>query len=63
METVDYDWSDYMNVDALTKKKRSVAHGHQLKVKTLVNALVDMFLAIIGFNVHSSFNCIVKIFM
>ena len=43
METVDYDWSDNMNVDALTKKKRSVAQGCQRKVKTLVNPLVDMF--------------------
>ena len=43
METVDYDWSDYMNVEALTKKNRSVAHVRQHKVKTLVNALVDMF--------------------
>ena len=36
-------WSDYMNVDALTKKTRSVAQVRQRKVKTLVNALVDMF--------------------
>ena len=43
METVNYDWSDYMNVDALTEKKRSVAHARKRKVKTLVNALVDMF--------------------
>ena len=43
METVDNDWSDYMNVDALTKKKRSVAQVRQRKVNTLVNALVDMF--------------------
>ena len=43
MGTVDYDWSDYMNVDALTKKKRSVAHARQHKVKNLFSAIVDMF--------------------
>ena len=43
MERVDYDWSDYMNVDALTKKKRGMAQARQRKVKTLFNDLVDMF--------------------
>ena len=43
MERVNYDWSDYMNVDALTKKKRGMAQAHQRKVKSLINALVDMF--------------------
>ena len=42
METVDYDWSDYMNVEALTNKK-GVAQAHQHKVKNFLHALVDMF--------------------
>ena len=43
METDDYGWSDYMNVDAITNKRNSVAKRHQSKVKNLLSALVDMF--------------------
>ena len=42
METVDYDWSDYMNVEALTNKK-GVAQARQRKAKNFLNALVNMF--------------------
>ena len=35
METVDYDWSHYINVDTITNKRR--------KAKNFLNALVNMF--------------------
>ena len=43
MGTVDYDWSDYMNVDAITNKRNGVAKERQIKVKNLFSAIVDMF--------------------
>ena len=42
METVDYDWPDYMNVEALTNKK-GVAQACQRKAKNFLNALANMF--------------------
>ena len=43
METVDYDWSHYMNVDTITNKRNGVAKKRQRKAKNFLNALVDMF--------------------
>ena len=43
MEPVDYDWSYYMNVDAITNKIKGVAKVRQNKVKPLFSAIVDMF--------------------
>ena len=43
METVDYDWSHYMNVDTVTNKRNGLAKKRQSKVKNLLSALVDMF--------------------
>ena len=42
-ETIDYDLSDYMNVDAIRNKRNGVAKVCQNKVKTLFSAIVDMF--------------------
>ena len=43
METVDYDWSHYMNVDTITNKTNGLAEKRQHKAKNFLNALVDMF--------------------
>ena len=42
-ETIDYDWSDYMNMDAITNKRNGVAKVRQNKVKIFFSAIVDMF--------------------
>ena len=42
-ETIDYDWSDYMNVDAITNKRNGIAKVRQNKVKNFFSAIVDMF--------------------
>ena len=42
-ETIDYDWSDYMNMDAITNKRNGVAKVRQNKVKNFFSAIVDMF--------------------
>ena len=51
METVDYDWLDYMNVDSKTNKRNGVAKVRQSKVKTLFSAMLTC-LSHIGFNVN-----------
>ena len=43
METVDYDWSHYMNVDTITNKRNDVAKKRQRKAINFLNALVNMF--------------------
>ena len=43
METVDYDWSHYINVDTITNKINGVAKKRQRKAKNFLNALVNMF--------------------
>ena len=43
METVDYDWPHYMNVDTITNKRYGVGKKHQRKAKNFFNALVNMF--------------------